>query len=202
MVHLKSTKYKLYVKFTGPLLGSQPGKNTPASDYLREKVRKEHPDIKVDDEESSLPEEIKKGTTGFHVDERGNPVLFNYHIHGMLKEAASVLNGGDVKAFRDKVGTTVFVSPRKIKIHGRRVEPLERPLRAMTMQGPRTTLARSEQIAEGASLDCDIVCLNTPKFHLSEKQLRTLLDYGAMSGIGQWRNSRLYGQFEYKLKKA
>jgi len=198
---LKSTRYKLSVKFTGPLLGSQPGKDTPASDFLRDKVKKDHPNVKTNDEAPSLPEQLQKGTTGFHVDRSGNPILYNYHVHGMLKEAASVLNGGDVKAFRDKVGTTVFVTPRRIPIKGKRVEALERPLRAMTMQGPRTTLARSEQIAEGASFECDIICLKTPKFHLSEPQLNELLQYGSMCGMGQWRGSRLYGQFDYKLRK-
>lgn len=199
---LKCTRYKLNVKFVEPLLGSQPGRDTPASDYIRREAKRKHPEKNMDDEVETLPEKLQKATTGFHVDKKGNPILYNYHVHGMLKEAAAVLNGGDVKAFRDKVSTTVFVSPRRIPIKGKKIKPLERPLRAMTMQGPRTTLARSEQIAEGASFECDIACLNTPKFHLTETQLKTLLDYGAMCGMGQWRNSRLFGQFEYKLRKV
>jgi hypothetical protein len=201
---LNSEKYTLKITMTGPLLGSQPGRDTPASDYLREKVRKENPDANIEDEVNTLPEELQKGTTGFHKDEQGKPSLFNYQVKGMIKEAGSVLNGlNDTKGLKSKLDNLVFISPRFIPIQTTKdITICERPLRAETPKGPRTTLARSEQIQEGAVIECQIEILQTTKTEINEDMLRTLLDYGSKKGLGQWRNSGLYGQFEYELAKA
>ena len=202
---ITSTKYHLKIKMTGPLLGSQPGKDTPASDYIRDKVKEERPDLNIADEVGTIPEELSKGTTGFFRDANGKPMLYNYQIKGMIKEAADVLNGlAGLKAFKSKIDNLLFISPRQIPIEGKLADkPLERPLRAMTMQGPRTSLARSEMIEEGATLECDIEILTTPKGVekglITEEILRDLLTYGARKGLGQWRNSGLYGQFDWEL---
>jgi hypothetical protein len=201
-VQVLEDRYKLTITFDGPILGSQPGRDTPASDYLRDRLAADHPEVDVEDELESLPDELKKGTTGFHRDEYGCPLMYNYHIKGMLKEAANSLNGlGGIKAMRSKVADTVYVEPRRVVIQGTEMEPLERPLRAITMQGPRTSLARSEQIAEGAVVEFTIVCQQTPKFAPGEKLLRALLDKGARLGLMQWRGSSVYGSFSYTLAK-
>jgi len=204
---LKLKTYNLSITLTGPLLGSQPGRDTPAADYLRDKLRKEHPELgEIPDEElEKLPEfteELKKGTTGFHRNGDGKPMLYNYHIMGMLKAAASSLNGTrNFKNLRSKIQTTVRVTPRELVIDGELAEqPLERPLMGMTAQGPRVSLARSEMVNEGAKIECQIVVADTPKFCCDEALLRELLDYGSMfCGLGQWRNSAVYGQFSYEL---
>jgi hypothetical protein len=199
---LVSQKYKLSITFTGPILGSQPGKDTPASDFIRDKVRKENPDADIADEVPTLPEELEKGTTGFHRDAKGKPILFNYQIKGVIKAAGDVLNGLDnFRALKSKITNTVFVSPRQIPIKGKlRKQPLERPLLGQTMKGPRTSLARSEVIEEGAKIVCELEVMLTPKVKLPEETLRDILDYAAKLGVGQWRNSGIYGQFEYKLE--
>lgn len=198
---VKSFWYELTMNFTGPILGSQPGAETPASDYMKEKVSKERPDLDLESETGTLPEELEKGTTGFHrVD--GGPAFLNYQVKGMLKEAAKALNGlNGVSALRNKVDTYVFVTPREIPITGSLAEkPLERPLRAETAKGPRTSLARSEMIQKGATIKCKIEVIHAPKVKLKEEMLRALLDYSTRKGLGQWRNSGIYGQFEYELK--
>lgn len=53
------------------------------------------------------------------------------------------------------------------------------------MQGERVSLACSEEIPAGAICEFSVVLLSDDH----EKALREWLDYGALSGIGQWRNS-------------
>lgn len=196
-------EYKLAITFTGPLLGTQPGKETPAADYLLKKAKEENPDLVTEDEEKTLPETLEAATTGFHRDEKtGKPILYNYQIKGLLKECGEVLNGSvdGIKNMRSKIDNTIFVFPRTLTVQTNApVDIKERPLRAMTMQGPRVSLARSEMIAEGARVECIVKTIETAKIKWTEEHLRELLDYGQMKGIGQWRNSGIYGQFEYEL---
>ena len=72
-------------------------------------------------------------------------------------------------------------------------EYLQRSLRAETAQGPKISLAKSEQIPAGASIQFTLkVMKNSP---IKRNHLEQLFSYGCLSGIGQWRNSG-YGQFE------
>ena len=200
---LTSEKYSLKITMTGPLLGSQPGRDTPAADFLKDKVKKENPDANIEDEAITLPDELQKGTTGFHRTDDDKPCLYNYQIKGMIKESGSVLNGLEgLKGMKSKLDNLVFISPRLIPIQtDKKISICERPLRGETMKGPRTSLARSEMIAEGAKIECEIEILKTNKTEFKEEILRTLLDYGSKKGLGQWRNSGLYGQFTYELTK-
>lgn len=197
---LTSKKYKVSVVTTGPLLGSQPGKDTPASDFLRKKVADEHPELETADEVGTLPEELEKGTTGFYkVD--GKPVLYNYQVKGNIKAAAEVLNGlGGHKALKSKVNNTFYVTPRVIPIDGKLSDkPLERPMLGMTMQGPRTSLARSEMLEEGAKFEYFLEVNETPKFKCNEDMLKDILDYACKLGLLQWRNSNFFGTYTYTL---
>jgi hypothetical protein len=204
---LKKNVYDLTIKFTSEVLGSQPGRNDPASKFIRDRTRAEHPEVEVPPEEiESLPVEINKGTTGFFRSRnRKNVVFKSYQIKGMLKEAASQLNGIDnIKNLRSKVESTIFINPVDIPVEGVSVKDigiLERPLRAMTAQGPRVTLARSETIPSGGTLKCRMTVYQLPKFSASESLLRDVLDFSRTLGLGQWRNSNVYGQFDYKLSK-
>ncbi len=206
------TRYRLDIQFTGPLLGSQPGKDTLASDFLTKKYLNENENnpkkleeahSNISEESESLPQTIDKGTTGFHRNTDNKPILYNYQIKGLLKECGDVLNGiNGVKALRSKIENTLFISPRQIIINtDQPITFLERPLRAQTQQGPRVTLARSEMIAEGATLSCEIECWDTTKFSMKEDLLRELLDYGTQKGLGQWRGSGIYGMHTYTLTK-
>ena len=61
----------------------------------------------------------------------------------------------------------------------------ERPLRAQTMQGERVALAKSESVPAGTTFAITVTMLNPDL----EDVVREWLDYGALRGIGQWRNS-------------
>lgn len=191
---IKLTKYNLKCTFTQPVLGSQATKDV-TSEFIATRAGVEP----SPDEQATLPEALEKGTTVFHKHE-GAPVLFDYQVKGFIKEAGRVLNGratGNVKALRSKVDANIFVSPRMIPLNcAGPIDFLERPLRADTPQGPRVALARSEQLPSGTSFACVITLLEG---EVKEAVLRDMLDYGALKGIGQWRNGG-YGSFEYELE--
>lgn len=72
--------------------------------------------------------------------------------------------------------------------HGLRrwwVGECQRPLRAQTAQGERVALAHSEALPAGTTLDMQVACLVDDDV----KYVLEWLQYGAMRGIGQWRNS-------------
>jgi hypothetical protein len=69
----------------------------------------------------------------------------------------------------------------------------QRPLRAQTAQGERISLAISDEIPAGATVEFSIAML----LDTHEKVVREWLDYGRWSGIGQWRNSG-HGKFYWE----
>ena len=190
--------YQLKVTFTEPILGTQPQKDV-ATKYTQDKAREKG--LPVEDELETLPEMLDKGTTAFHKLD-GQPIYYDYHLKGFLKEAGSVLNGTHgVKALRSKVDNTVFVQPRRIPLHlpeGGEIGFLERTLRGQTMKGPRVSLARSELLPVATWLEATVQVIAGP---ISESILRELLDYGQFKGFGQWRNGG-YGRFTYELSPA
>lgn len=190
-------RYRVTCTFTEPLLGSQPQRDV-ASEYLLDKAVKAGQD--VTDELETLPEELQKSSTAFHKD-NGHPILWDYQIRGFLKEWGLALNGlEDVKNLRSKIDNYVYVFPRKIPLvlpEGGELGWLERPLRAMTAQGPRVALARSEVLPEGTTISYEIRSL---KGVIRESLLRELLDMGQYKGQGQWRNGS-YGRFSYEMEE-
>lgn len=199
-------KYALKIEFTEPILGTQPQKDI-ALEHVQKTKGKD-----VTDENETLDEALEKGTTAFHK-ENGKPIYFDYHVRGFLKESANVQNPiGSLKNARSKVDNFVFVNPRRIPLQlpegwkpsqetlrensNAVSDYLERPLRAMTMQGPRVSIARSEMLPAGTKMECTLEVLNNNV--ITENVLRTILDYGKYKGFGQWRNAS-YGKFTYEL---
>ncbi len=195
---METQTYKLKVTFIEPILGSQPTRDV-ASEFIAGKAGIELPA----DEAATLPEALERGTTVFHKDANGNPLIFNYVVKGFLKAAAKVLNGrsGMPRNLKSKVDDTVFVTPRNIELRNdtgdlkEQIDFLERPLRAETAEGPRIALARSEMLPAGVSFECGLEVI---KGEITEAVLTELLDYGYHKGIGQWRNGG-YGSFRYEL---
>ena len=129
----------------------------------------------------------------------GRPMFWDYQIKGMLKDSCSALarqgkHGSPegtacakIKAYKKVIDGDIFVFPRRIPIdlHGLKMDTCTRPLRADTPQGPRTSIAKSEAVPEGSTLDFT--------FELAYPELRDMmvecLNYGRLRGLGQWRNS-------------
>lgn len=201
------TIYRIELTFVEPVLGGAPLNSELYKDYIASKKAEESPnepltDAEISEELSTLPEG-DKGVTGFHRDEQGNPIIYDYTWKGYFKETAGLLRmvGGTeskgMTSYKKKIDGLLFVYPRRIPlIISGPITLNQRPLRAETMQGPRVTLACSEQAPEGSRMTFEVMSLSNSI--ISEEILREWLDYGAVKGFGQWRNGS-YGRFTYTM---
>lgn len=195
-------KYHIALTFLEPLLGTAPLNKELYGDYIATKAPE---GCDTSDELYSIEELVEKGTTGFHRLGDGTPVLYDYMVKGFFKDACGMLArvpesaSSKVRAYKKIIDGLVFVAPRRIPIalNGFQIGILERPLRAQTAQGERVALARSEMIPDGTSIAFDVLILGQVK----EGLLCEWLEYGALRGLGQWRNGS-YGRFAYELSKA
>lgn len=154
---------------------------------------------KVQEELDALPQEerMEKAVAVFARDETGQPILWDYQVKGFLKDAIGLLlelSDKEVRVGKTKlskfthkrlVDNYVFVSPRKIRLSNGCGAICTRPLRADTMKGERVSLASSETVPAGTWFECEITTL-APSL---QAMLVDCLNYGALKGIGQWRNS-------------
>lgn len=152
-----------------------------------------------DDELASIRED--KGKTGFHRNEEGQPILYDYVLKGFFKDACGMLSRVEVsqskkiKAYKKIIDGLVFVFPRQIVIQNAgEIGTLQRPLRAQTAQGERVALAHSEKIEAGAYIDVEIEVLDSKV--VSPELLSEWLNYGRLRGLGQWRNGS-WGRFSW-----
>lgn len=206
----ETRKYKL----TGvsDLLGSSPGDKEVFKNFIVDKAKTPEERAAADlDTEFVLDQEEKKRTYFYRDPKTGELILRPYQIKGFLKEAINTLKA-DLKVLsaKSKVDEYVFVRGKTIKItrDGESLtQPdylLERPLRAMTMQGPRVALASSEAVSaeEGWELEVEISLINNAGTAKSKpitwEVIEAALDYGALKGLLQWRNGG-YGSFDWEL---
>lgn len=201
---------KLHVKltFTEPVLGTWPSNQNIAREFIASKS----PDAaSIEDEVAALGVDAvaDKGMTVFPRDAEGRPVLYDYQVKGFFKDSCGMLSriggktetgkkravneSGKISAYKKVIDGLVFVSPRMIVIEvNGAVRDCQRPLRAQTAQGERVSLANSEEIPAGSRCEFDVLCMDDSH----EAAVREWLDYGALRGIGQWRNSGK-GRFVY-----
>lgn len=192
-------KLHLKITFTEPLLGTSPANEDIYRDFIGSKA----PDAQsVEDEVAALGADAvaEKGMTVFPRMEDGRPFLYDYQIKGFFKDSCGGLRkvkGSEsckIKAYKKEIDKLIFPQPRQIPVEFEGdMQKCERPLRASTAQGERISLACSEQIPAGATCQFDVVLLSDDH----EKLVREWLDYGCLSGIGQWRNSGM-GRFTWE----
>lgn len=189
--------FKVELEFTEPLLGTLPGDEKLAEEYVTSK----HPEGVQKEEQESLPEEVKKSSSFFARDSREKPIMWDYQIKGFFKDACSMMQRvakvDDLKAHKKIIDGLVFVSPRQIelKLSGE-LTFTERPLRVSTPKGDRTALARSETAPAGTKIQIEIILLKPDL----KKYIINWLDYGILRGLGQWRNSGM-GRFKWRMLK-
>lgn len=161
------------------------------------------------EELATLPPEIaeEKGWTVFHRDSNGL-FIYDYNIRGFLKSALdAVTPKTTLPAGKSKIDKWVFVFPRRLyfmRDGGPLGSPdgvLERPLRAMTMQGPRVTVARSDRLDPPLGVGFELRIVDKGAREITEDLLRSWLEYGSLQGLSQWRNGG-YGRFGFELQKA
>ena len=184
---------KIEITFTEPLLGTVAGDPEIAKDFILSK----HPEGIQSDEEESLPETITKATTFFARNDDNSPMLWDYQIKGFFKDACSMMlrvaKVAELRAYKKIIDGLIFVSPRKITLLlAGDLTFIERPLRGQTAQGERIALARSQAAPIGTKIQFEVSLLK-PSL---KKYVKKWLDYGALRGLGQWRNSGM-GRFEW-----
>ena len=200
---------KVRLALTEEMLGTCPADPELYEKYIVGKLEKngQTPVPEATEEEiESLPDVadmVEKGTTVFHRLEDG-PCVFDYVIKGFLKGAMEALRRvkkTDVPAaYKKVIDQTIFVMPRQIPIvlpEGGEMGFCERPLRADTAQGPRVSLARSETVPVGSTLEFTVTLLQESVAECVEQ----CWDYGKYLGIGQWRTSGK-GRFTYEILDA
>jgi hypothetical protein len=168
----------------------------------------------LEDLKETMDEVELRGVTVFFRDAEGKPCIGDHMIKGFLKAASEAICRAKAKAnatilqsysyTASIINQHVRISPQFITFDrdiARREDGTpkynQRSLRAMTAQGPRVSLAKSEVVEAGAVLKFNIDVF--PGSPLKEAHLKEMLAYGAWTGLGQWRNSQ-WGTFEYILK--
>lgn len=187
---MEMKELKVRLTFIEPILGTSPANEDVYRDFIGSKA----PDAATVDEEVAaigVDAVVEKGLTIFPKMEDGTPFLYDYQIKGFFKDTCGGLRkvakseSSKIKAYKKEIDKLIFPEPRciPIKFDGE-IGFCQRPLRAQTMQGERVSLAISEEIPAGATIEFNIVMLAE-----HEEAVREWLDYGRLSGIGQWRNS-------------
>ncbi len=205
MAHLTKESRVYTLRGTTEILGGLAASREIRTQYIASKA----PTPELMEEEAALGPDIEeKGLTIFPRDAQDNLCLMDRHIKGFFKEALTALKPQlGIAAPNGKVDTLVFVEPRYIPIR-RDGEKLrdedsvnERPLRANTMQGPRVSLAASEQIDTPWEVTFEITLFPSAATAKSKAltwdAIEAALEYGELHGLGQWRNAG-YGRFVYE----
>lgn len=182
---------KVRITLLEELLGTASNNREIHSEFIASKA----PDAKSREEEIAAigtDAEIEKSMTVFPKDENGNPFYFDYQVRGFFKDACGMLRkvtgtkSSGLKAYKKEIDGLIFINERRIPINfDGEIGNCQRPLRAQTAQGERISLANSETIPAGATMEFTIQCL----VDADMAAVREWLDYGKLRGLGQWRNS-------------
>lgn len=186
--------YAVESELIEPMLGTVPKNPNVYAAYVASKAASPEVAAEEIDLERLRSDVEESGWTGFHQDEQGRLFIYNYMVLGFLKEAGNTLKTQlKVANLRSKVEQYVYVEPRRIYL-GKTVPDgvLERPLRAMTMQGPRVTVTRSDYVDAGTKIKYEIRVLVNKE--ITDTVIAELLSFGQLKGLGQWRNGS-YGRF-------
>ena len=206
---MKKYTQSVKITFIEPVLGTAPNDPGVYSDFIASKSS-DAPSRQEEIDAIGVDESIDKGTTVFprkQIGDRIVPFLWDYQLKGLFKEKCGFLRAvsgkGDddaaagkgapnlssaFSAYKKKIDGLIFVEDRVNPIElpeGKQIEFCERPLRAETAQGPRVSLARSEEIPAGSTCTFKVFVMN--KKHLA--LVHEWLEFGIFHGTGQWRNS-------------
>lgn len=194
---------RVKITTTEAMLGTAPNNKDLYRDYIGGNA----PDAQTLEEEIEsigVDGVQEKSMTVFPRLDDGTPFMYDYQIKGFFKDACGMLSrltgkdpttgkkakavneSGKLTAFKKVIDGLIFVSPRKIPIvFEGEIGDCQRPLRAQTARGERISLAMSDEIPVGATMEFEVLCLDDKH----EAAVREWLDYGRLRGLGQWRNS-------------
>lgn len=191
---------KVKVTFDEEVLGT----SAANPDIHREYIASNGPNaLTIEEEVEAIGTEevFEKSMTIFPKLKDGTPIAWDYQWKGFLKDAFGSLRKipgtecGKIKAFKKEIDGLIFVAPRMIPFNmNGEIGVCQRPLRASTAQGERVALASSETVPAGSEMIFEIKCL----LDTHVKAVIEALEYGALRGFGQWRNSGK-GRFHYEI---
>lgn len=203
MMNMETRTYQ--IKGITRILGAQAANPDVRSKFIASKAASLR---KGEEETEMLPEDFEKNNLTVFLRDNGTLCLSDYVIKGFLKEALGVLKAQNgIASVASKVDNLILITPPYLRF-GMEGKPcdqasgiLERPLRAMTMQGPRESVTASEYIAEGWTLTFDVTLLQNMPTNKSKAltfdAIEQALEYGTFKGLGQWRNA-MNGRFTFR----
>lgn len=182
---------RVRLTLTEDALGMAPTSNKIYADFIAANA----PDAKTREEEiaeNGIEETVNAGTTVFPKLPDGRPFFWDYQIRGMFKDSMGMLRRvpgtacSKAKAYKKLVDGLLFVRERRIPIAvSGELGHCQRALRTDGPSGSRTALASSETVPAGSTCEFSVLMLTDEM----EPIVRECLDYGALRGLGQWRNS-------------
>ena len=197
-----------------PMLGSCPANPEIYKKFIADKLA----DLKKGEEEIGMlptPEQLAEmekdiKTQGFTVFLRdGDNLCISGHVvKGFFKAAMNTLKSQlSIGSPKSKIDELLFIGERYIPLKRKNGDFItkpdricERSLRAETMQGPRVSLAASEEVDEWV-VEVTLTLVDNAGSAKSKpltwEAIYECLDYGGLKGLGQWRNSGL-GSFTWK----
>lgn len=191
---------KVKITLLEDMLGTASADKEIHETYIASKAE-DAPSVAEEIEALGFDEVVEKGMTVFPRDTDGCPIVWDYQIKGMFKDACGMLRkvtgtrSSKLKAYKKEIDGLIFPEPRKIRIAlSGPMGNLQRPLRASTAQGERVALANSETVPAGSTIIFSVLCLEDSAIEL----VKEWLDYGRLRGLGQWRNAG-YGRFVYEI---
>lgn len=190
-----------------PILGSQPANAAVRTKWIASKA----PNDELKEEETALFREREDdGLRVFLRDtqEKDAIMIYDYVLRGYFKSAfTGLVSQLKILQPASKVDRYLFVGPRILYIlrDGDRIyeedDILERPLRAMTAQGPRNTLMSSEMVLDPWEIEFEVTLLPNTGTKLSApitwEAVESALEYGQLMGLGGWRTGG-QGRFEFE----
>jgi hypothetical protein len=193
----ETTTMKVKITLLEEVLGSSPSNEELLATYIASKAPTG--DLTAEEVDNIKAQNAEDRVTVFPKTADGTPFLYDYQVKGMFKDSCKALAtagkagypGGKhcaaLKAYKKAIDGLIFVSPREIpyNLHGLKMGFCERPLRAQTPMGERVSIAKSETVPAGSTIEFEVTCLDQKL----EDVVRECFDYGTLRGLGQWRNS-------------
>ena len=208
--------YEVELQIRDKIIGGVPKNPTVIADWIKAKTGLEGDTLEkvvkrakyaigattlTEDEIGALAEAswngFKANGDGLYIDE--------YQVKAMLKEAANVTKAIlGITNFKSKIAEWVFVNPPQIPLGV--TEPsgqIERPVRAMTAMGPRTSLKRVDYVSQPLIrfslkvLDMEAIVGDRKSGKRMDpgEYLPLLLEYASENGLGADR-SMGFGKFD------
>ena len=206
MFEVKQKTYRL--KGLTRILGSQPADPEVRTNYIAHKAADQK---RGEEENSKLPIDMDKQNLTVFLRDNGAVCVCDYIIKGFLKEAITVLKAHvGVANGKSKIDNQILIEPAYLHFwrDGEELDvadgDFERPLRAMTMQGPRVSVVASEYLDAGWELTFTLTlvegCETAKSKALTFDVIEECLNYGQIKGLGQWRNAQ-NGRFTWEEVK-